>query len=890
MIFALLITVPLLGALWALVFAGLVPTWLAVLVTALTLLSWLGLVLWRVLRARRSARQIEQTLNQQADAQDAAVRPDQQAELDALRAEFQKAVAALKSSKLARGGKDALALLPWYVIIGPPGAGKSTALRASGLQFPYLSARGGGVRGVGGTRNCEWWLCNEAVLLDTAGRYTTQDEDREEWLGFLDMLARTRPRKPINGLLIAVSMADLGAETEEGAAALAQTIRERVDEVMARLQIVLPAYVLFTKCDLVPGFVETFNDLRKQERGQLWGFTVPVGEGAAPGELFRERFGELMEVLRGRALARLGEERTVPAREKIWQFPQQLQALGGNLAAFVDTLFQENVFQDSPMFRGVYFTSGTQEGRTLDRLMGAMADAFGIRPHLGDEAPRLEPRSYFLRDVFKKVLFPDQHLAVRNAKAVRRQSLQRWALAAGAAVAALLIFLLPLRAYVENRELVARTDDLVTKASAAIDTRGKTPRLDVLEPLREHLEALRAGPTLGMRFGMYQGEALLPGTQTLYAAAVRKLLAEPVLAGERLRLASFTERYAATTDAPTEGEYAAAYDRLKLLLMLSKISAGEVPHGEEDLAWEAQQLVKRWAEKNPSRPADEQARVEAHALLYVKLVAEDPALALEGDDGKLIRDARSVLVRVPYTTLALQKLIATADGAGLEVTLPTLLNDTVSCLRNPARVRGAFTRQGYEQNRPGQAGRPLLAARDLGGGARRRQGRRALRGRAAPALPLLRRLHRRVAPVPGGHAGGPGGKRRRAGHAAGADPRPAGPVRAALRGRGRPDPHRRSVHGRAGRHHLRGRQAQAEDRRAGRGRGGPGRRPARQPRPHRQRRGAGHGRLRLLRRAPAGRPHQGGQPQRPAAHAPRRHLPGAAGLPARRAAHLRRRG
>ena len=95
------------------------------------------------------------------------------------------------------------------ILLGPPGAGKSTALKNSGLQFPYLSSRGGGVRGVGGTRNCDWWLTNEAVVLDTAGRWSTQEEDHDEWLAFLGLLKKHRPRKPLNGLITAISIGDV---------------------------------------------------------------------------------------------------------------------------------------------------------------------------------------------------------------------------------------------------------------------------------------------------------------------------------------------------------------------------------------------------------------------------------------------------------------------------------------------------------------------------------------------------------------------------------------------------------------------------------------------------------------------------------------------------------
>jgi type VI secretion system protein ImpL len=97
--------------------------------------------------------------------------------------------------------------LPWYLIIGPPGCGKTTALSNSGLRFPLADQVGkAAVQGVGGTRNCDWWFAEDAVLLDTAGRYTTQDSyqqvDSAAWQGFLGMLKKHRPRRPINGVLV----------------------------------------------------------------------------------------------------------------------------------------------------------------------------------------------------------------------------------------------------------------------------------------------------------------------------------------------------------------------------------------------------------------------------------------------------------------------------------------------------------------------------------------------------------------------------------------------------------------------------------------------------------------------------------------------------------------
>jgi type VI secretion system protein ImpL len=723
MIVASIIAALVVAATWAVVLFLPVPSWVAVVVTLVAVAAVVGLLLWRRHKARAAANEIERTLKSQADAHAETIRPDQQAEIDAMQAEFQKAIAALKGSKLARGGRDALALLPFYMIIGPPGAGKSTALRNSGLQFPYLSARGGGVKGVGGTRNCEWWLTNEAILIDTAGRYTTEEEDRDEWTSFLDLLARTRPKKPINGLIVAVSVGDLGGETEEGAIELAKRIRERMDEVMSRLQMVLPAYLLFTKCDLVPGFVETFGDLRKNERGQIWGFTARLEElGEGTGELFRRRFAELLEVVEARSLARLADERTVRIRERIWRFPQQLAALEANLATFVEHVFAENVYQDTPILRGVYFTSGTQEGRTIDRVLGAMAQAFGVRPALGDEAPVLEAKSYFLRDVFKKVMFPDQSLAVRSAKALKREQVQRWAVGAPALVAALLLFGFPLRAWMLNRSLVQSTGAVVDGVAGILAKAQDTPRLDVLDPLRERLELLQRfeadGAPWSMRFGMYQGSALLPHVRKLYAAAARRLVVEPVFALELEEMDAFLRKSEASIAQPAPADFAQNYDRLKLHLLLSgPRAAGEPRPSEAAQAWLVDRIVERWIGGPKARDPAAGQKVAANAAAFARLLAEDGVQALTRYDD-LVRRMRNVLSRVPTVNLAVEKLVREVEPRGLDLTLAAIMGEPIPVLRCDAVIRGAFTRKGYEEHLkarlddPASVLEPWVLARD----------------------------------------------------------------------------------------------------------------------------------------------------------------------------------
>src|SRR3954447_972149 len=186
---------------------------------------------------------------------------------------------ALATLKTASGGKgDFLYDLPWYLLIGPPGSGKTTALVNSGLKFPLSSgATPAAIAGVGGTRYCDWWFTEDTVLIDTAGRYTTQDSDaktdKQSWLAFLDLLKKNRPRQPINGVMVAISLEDLMTLPPAEIAAHATAIRSRLLEVHDRLKVDFPVYALFTKGDLIAGFMEYFVSLSDSGRRQVWGAT-----------------------------------------------------------------------------------------------------------------------------------------------------------------------------------------------------------------------------------------------------------------------------------------------------------------------------------------------------------------------------------------------------------------------------------------------------------------------------------------------------------------------------------------------------------------------------------------------------------------------------------------
>lgn len=487
------------------------------------------------------------------------------AEATQLRARFDEAIAALRSSK---GKAVNLYELPWYIIIGPPGAGKTTAIANSGLNFP-LSKKFGkeALRGVGGTRNCDWWFTDEAVLLDTAGRYTTQDSDSESdqagWTEFLSLLRKHRSRRPINGVIVAMSAADLMSLSDGERRRHVEAVRRRLEELGRELKITLPVYFLLTKLDLIAGFTEFFDDLSQEGRSQVWGTTFALElsrSGEAPAKL-AEEFDQLVERINARLMLRLESERDVRRRTLIFTFPQQFAALRRALNEFTLETFARDAAEPKIQLRGVYFTSGTQEGTPVDRMLGALARAFGLNMK-GTVAQPRQGRAYFIQRLLKEILFKESGLAGVNKRMELRQALFNVAVYAGVCLLIVLGLIAFSVSYQRNRSYL----DDVAKATQALES---VPPGDPSNPVITSLDRLDAlgqvvviadkhadSVPISMRWGLYQGSSVTNAAQDAYLRELNAGLLPGVAEHFRGRLAAFA------------GEPDKLYEYLKAYLML----------------------------------------------------------------------------------------------------------------------------------------------------------------------------------------------------------------------------------------------------------------------------------------------------------------------------------
>ena len=490
------------------------------LITGVLVLGWLFylLVSW-LWRRRKNSKMARQMAGEEADSAEAR----SSAELKAVRKTFDNALTDLRKTRLGKRGQY-LYQLPWYVIIGPPGSGKTTALLNSGLNFPLAKRRGiKKLRGVGGTRNCDWFISDEAVLIDTAGRFVSQDSDpevdRQVWQGFLKLLQRFRRRSPINGVLVTISLQDLMALDEAERTAAAEAIKQRIQELHNTLKIRFPVYVLFTKSDLVAGFVEFFDDLRKEERAQVWGVTFPFAESLEPEDPPWDGFNDAFEALEARLyprmLERLQAERALPARDRIYTYPQQLRSLKEIAETFLNEVFQPDPHEQPAMLRGVYFTSGTQEGNPIDRMIQRFARTLGLETR---PLPRFsgEGRSFFLTRLLQDVVIPEAGLSGNNRRVERRQRLLRWAGYVGMAVLTVVLLGAWWGSYRGNDELVVAVNEQARAAeqqAAAVNAdelnlAAVVPALNRARGLPGATDDDYRSPGLTLRYGLYQGDKL----------------------------------------------------------------------------------------------------------------------------------------------------------------------------------------------------------------------------------------------------------------------------------------------------------------------------------------------------------------------------------------------
>ena len=658
------------------------------------LLGWAAYVGYSEYRDRRTNKSMIKAITtdqQQPDKTDLSAQ-----ELGQIRTRLQEALVQLR--RVGGGRRGYVYQLPWYLMIGPPGSGKTTALLNSGLKFPLAESIGKDpLRGVGGTRNCEWWFTEDAILLDTAGRYTTQDSDpeidKQGWRGFLNLLKTYRPLQPVNGVIVAISLEEVVNRDPQERLAAAQAIRQRLAELTEAFGSRFPIYVLLTKADLLAGFVQFFDAYNRGDREQVWGMTFPLDDGKPETQAAASRFDieydQLLTRMNSIVLERLQQETDIQRRGLIFGFPIQVATLKEPLKEILDEIFTTSKFDRRPLLRGVYFTSGTQSGAPIDRMMYAMASTFGM------DAPRQpvfsgQEKSYFLTRLLDKVIFEEASVVAADPHARRRMARTR-AIAAGVAACVVLVAMSAWGvAYSQNRALVARADQQIAQYRTEV---APIPLKDVsdtdFDRILPPLDQLRDGPAELRRqasynwlpVGLDQSAKVQSQYSTLYTRALNDLLLPRVLVFLQKQM-----RNGRTDD--TDFKVAA----LRVYLGLG--GAGPL-----DRAFATKWMAAEWQVLYPGADAvAKRADLDRHFAALL-----DQPVQPVGLDATLISDVRSQIQKIP---LAARAYAVLRDGPAAAKLPSWTVADKVGAAGERAFTRvshaplsagipGFYTRDGY---------------------------------------------------------------------------------------------------------------------------------------------------------------------------------------------------
>ncbi|MHA3115742.1 type VI secretion system membrane subunit TssM [Acinetobacter sp. ANC 4635] len=648
-----------------------VPHYVFWALLAAYLLGLIGYGIYWWVQRRRHIKQGEELAQAiETEAQAEYGQQNNKEELQLIHQQMKESIQLIRKSKLGdKKGNAALYELPWYMIIGNPAAGKSSAIYNSGLKFPFEESHQQMMSaGLSGTRNCDWFFSTEGVLLDTAGRYSVYSEDHSEWLGFLNILKKNRSKSPINGLIITVSIAELISQSPESSLKLAKNLRARIQDLTERLEVIVPVYVVFSKIDLISGFTEFFDCYDAEEYNHAWGATLPYEKNSShnAADLFEQHYNLLYDGLKSVSMTHLSRRHSQNISPSVMTFPLEFKTLKPALKSFVSTLFEDNPYQFQPVFRGFYFTSALQEGIVESPMTEQIAQEFQLHSISGDAVSQNssgQNHGYFIKGLFSDVILRDRNLVKQHINPNKKR--KRYLQFMGALIGVSIVLGLWVWSYRNNQQLIADVQADLAQVVQMEKSSGQnlSTQLDALLILQNRLEQLdefAEHRPLKYSFGLYQGNQLREQLKAEYFKGVQQIVLQPAQqniaeylqrvknneavlkanhSNVEIKPTAKAQQYLQASDTDPQD----AYNALKAYLMLSNHQYMEAGH----LSDQVTRFWRSWLDANAGQmPHDDMIKKAEQILSYSMSLANDQQFPTLDANNTLVDQTRQVLLSV----------------------------------------------------------------------------------------------------------------------------------------------------------------------------------------------------------------------------------------------------
>ena len=568
--------------------------------------------------------------------------------------------------------------LPWYLVIGTKSSGKTSLLLNSGLHFPLNEQADRHLYKLNPTEQIETFFANQAIFIDTPGGYTDAYKGAEQnrlWLTLLRRILSIRPAKPVNGIIVCVSIRDIMDTDAASRTHIARVLRERLSDALKRLHNYAPIYLVFTKCDAVPGFAQFFAHLNRPEREQIFG--CPLENAGLETANIRSEIKEVMQNLNAQIISKIHQERDITSRGDMFRFPQELSALGERIEDFVHEAFGPSRYHKPVMFRGFFFTSALS---VQDVLAGAAREGelsfqTGFQPSLGDYA-----KGFFILRLLQDMIIPEARLAGADKERIWGLRLRRY----GLQVATCALFLLSVFfmgvSFINN---YAKIDDIQTQWQSFADTRKQTgtPQNSraVLPELQElHRTTMVYDPendsAFAYKLGLYQGTAFDRAAHDAYHGVLNSRLM-PLLRNE-----------AANKIDRSLTNVAELKQALRSYLMLCQPQYLEA------------EALKPWLNRQWSELYHGDAQAQQALDQHVEYLIANGIFPVEPDPALLAR-ARQALLKIPLAELAYQQMKEEADESGKSpFSFRSRLGESMSPFDGDTySIPYMYTRNGYDE-------------------------------------------------------------------------------------------------------------------------------------------------------------------------------------------------
>ncbi|MDO7927005.1 type VI secretion system membrane subunit TssM [Pseudomonas sp. KFB-139] len=588
---------------------------------------------------------------------------------------FRDALRVIKLSSLYGGQGERL---PWYLLIGPAGSGKTSLLDFSGLEFPLNKTGRKLTRDTRGTASSDWYFADQAVIIDTPGRYleqATPQVDASAWLTLLGLLRNRRRTCPVNGVLVTLPVDILLENDEVRLEMVAEAVRNRLDELYRKLHVDVPVYLVLTKADSLQGFDEFFDQLSREEGEQVLGATFGKDQRGSDSDVLKHEFEELLRRLGSQVIMRIHQEHDLQRRGRMLGFPDQFGLIGHRLCMFAEMAFAGSRYQRATQLRGFYLTCAPH---LLASVQEASAEEGNSAPGNNKVLPGMHTgRARFIRYLLSRVIFPEAALAMMDKGERWRVDWARRGLYCAALMILALFGALWANGFATNHDRLESIRHLAqqwTQQRSALNTQADA--LAILKPLNLSHAAAQVFPapeevSLHEHSGLYQGEASNRVLMDAYQAELQNLL---------------LPRVARTLEAQIQ---ASMQDREQLLESLRAYLMLYLPQ-RRDQALLRDRMAADWALRYAGQ-AQEQNELNGH---LERLLRESFVYPV---NDALVAQARQALRSESLATIVYRVLREQARNLG-DYRLAQHIGTQASLLVGTQYpIPGFYTRRGYQQ-------------------------------------------------------------------------------------------------------------------------------------------------------------------------------------------------